>query len=141
MQSNDEATLRRRLADDFIMVHSNGASIDTRDRFIAFLKSGGSTARSQVTTYDTVVRPISTGVVLVTDTLNLRQGAKSRWFTSTSVWRNTSGDWQVVYGHRALIAEGIVETDEILSSYKRISGRYKTSDGREFQLHSRGCGY
>jgi hypothetical protein len=75
MQSRDEATLRRRLADDFIMVHSNGAAIDTRDRFIAFLKSGGgSTPRSQVTRYDTVIRPISSGVVLITETVNLREG-------------------------------------------------------------------
>jgi hypothetical protein len=122
MQSRDEATLRRRLADDFIMVHTNGAAIDTRDRFIAFLKSGGSTPRSQVTRYDTVTRPISPGVVLVTETTNLREGTSSRWFTATSVSRNTSDDWQVVYAHRALIAEGIIETDESLASYTGSAG-------------------
>jgi hypothetical protein len=139
MQSRDEATLRRRLADDFIMVHSNGAAIDTRDRFIAFLKSGGgSTPRSQVTRYDTVIRPISSGVVLITETVNLREGTRSRWFTNTSVWRKVSGDWQVVYGHRAAIAEGIVETDESLSGYGRITGNYETSDGRKFSIAKQG---
>jgi ketosteroid isomerase-like protein len=139
MQSRDEATLRRRLAEDFIMVHTNGAAIDTRDRFLSFLKSGSSTPRSQVTTYDTVVRPISPGVVLMTETANLREGTISRWFTATSVWRNKSGDWQVVYGHRALIAEGIVETDESVAAYNRITGRYKTSDGREISVVKQGA--
>ena len=40
MQSRDEAILRKRLAEDFIMVHGNGGAIDTRDRFIAYIQSG-----------------------------------------------------------------------------------------------------
>src|SRR4051794_27661264 len=88
MQSRHEETLRRRLADDFIMIHGTGA-IDTRDRFIAFLKTGARTPRSEVAIYDTVVRPISSGVALITETVKLREGTRSRWYTATSLWRNT----------------------------------------------------
>ena len=137
MQSVNQAILQKRLANDFIMVHASGA-IDTRDRFIAYLQSGASTPRSQVTSYDRVIRPISAGAFLMTETTNLREGTRSRWFTTTSVWRKTSVEWQAVYGHRALIAEGIVETDESLTRYMRITGRYKTSDGREFSLVKQG---
>ena len=139
IQSRDEETLRRRLADDFIMIHTSGAAIDTRDRFIAFLKGGGRrTPRSPVTRYDTVVRPISSGVALITETANHMEGTLSRWFTATSLWRNTSGNWQVVYAHSALIAEGIVETEESLAGYGRITGDYKTSDGRKFSIAKQG---
>jgi hypothetical protein len=41
VQSSDESTLRKRLADDFIMVHAVGAGIESRESFISFLLNSG----------------------------------------------------------------------------------------------------
>jgi len=133
--SSDESILRKRFAADFIMVHGGTGTIESRDRFISFLQSGGRTPPgSDMTIYDRVIRLISTGIVLMTETLNLRQGGRSRWYTVSSIWRKQSEYWQVVYGQRTLIGEGISPSVESLESYRRIAGHYKTSDGREFSV-------
>src|SRR5215813_11729826 len=98
IQSSDESTLRKRLADDFIMVHGSGGAIETREGFISFLRSGGAGHRgSDLTIYDRVIRLICSGIVLMTATLDIRQGNQSRWYTATSLWRKRSDYWQVVY--------------------------------------------
>ena len=105
------------------MVHTSGAAIALRERFISFLQRGGGTIpTSERTRYDRVIRVISAGVVLMTETMRLRQGSRSRWYTATSVWRNRSDEWQVVYGHNALMSEGTLETPELLKSYEGITG-------------------
>jgi hypothetical protein len=139
LRSRDEPTLRKRLAEDFVMVHTAGAARDTRDRFIhSLIKYGRQGSDVRTTTYDREIRLLSPGLALVLSTEEDRAGDKSRWFTHTSIWRDKSGYWQVIYGHRALIGEGKPQTPESLAGFRSLTGRYKTSDGREFAVSING---
>ena len=107
LRSRDETTLRKRLAEDFVMVHTTGAARDTRDRFIHSLINYGRHGRDvRTTTYDREIRLLSSGLVLVLSTVEERAGDKSRWLTHTSIWRDKSGYWQVIYGHQAFVNRG-----------------------------------
>jgi hypothetical protein len=139
IQTRDEATLRKRLADDFVLVHNTGGSRESREGFIVQVVRGQSSfgaADAQITTYDRSVRLLGTDIVIINETVNLQQGTRSLWRTQGMLWRKRSGIWQQVYHQGTPIGEGIVESAEDRANYTKLAGKYKTSDGRAFSIQA-----
>jgi hypothetical protein len=137
--TRNEATLRKRLANDFTIVHNTGGAIQSREGFIASLIKGEAsyaTDRAQITAYDRSIRFVGADIALINETVNLRQGARSGWRTQGMVWSRRSGTWQQIYHQGTPIGEGILETAEDRANYRRVAGHYKTSDGRTFSIRA-----
>src|SRR5262249_51096777 len=137
--TRDEATLRKRLADDFVIVHNTGGSPESREGFIVLTLRGQASIAvegAKMTRYDRSIRLLGTDIAIINETVNLQQGTRSRWRTDGSVWRRRSGTWQEVYHQGTPIGEGIVETAEDRANYPKLAGQYKTSDGRAFSVRA-----
>src|SRR5581483_3993506 len=139
IQDRNESVLRKRLADDFVLVHNSGGARESREAFIAQTLRGQNPYTVQgvyVTRYDRSVRVVGTDSAIINDNVNLRQGTRSRWVSDGTVWRRRSDTWQAVYHQGTPIGEGIIETAEDRANYPKLAGQYKTSDGRTFSVRA-----
>jgi ketosteroid isomerase-like protein len=98
MVKNDTATLQTLLADDLTYFHSSGL-VDTKNSFIALLKSGDLKYRS-ITTSDVKVRvfgdaAIVTGqAVMISKRVNADEATNKLLFTA--IWAQSGGTWRFV---------------------------------------------
>lgn len=137
--TRNESILRKRLADDFIIVHNTGGAIQSRDGFIASVLTGQASFAAegaQITTYDRSIRLVGTDIALINETVRLQQGTRCRWRTQGMIWRKQSGTWQQIYHQGTPIGEGINDTAEDRAKYSKLAGQYKTSDGRVFTVRA-----
>src|SRR6266496_2324130 len=67
--TRDEATIRKRLADDFTIVHNTGGAIQAREGFIRSVISGQASFAAEAT-YDRSTQLVGTDVALINETLN-----------------------------------------------------------------------
>jgi hypothetical protein len=129
LASRDEHTLRKWLAHDFVVIHGSGAR-ESLAAFILRLLKGQDPFSAGITgKYDIDVKLIGNNGAVLTETVNTQVAGRSRWHTSTSVFRKSSDVWQVIHYQSSPFGEGIVETPEVLASYSRIAGEYRRSDG------------
>jgi hypothetical protein len=137
--TRNEATLRKRLSEDFVIVHNTGGAIQSRDGFIASILSGQASHAAdgaKITAYDRSIRFVGADVALINETVNLQQGTQSRWRMQGALWRKQSGTWQQIYHQGTPIGEGINDTAEDRAKYSRLAGQYKTSDERAFTIRA-----
>jgi hypothetical protein len=139
IQTRDEGMLRKRLADDFVLVHHVGGARESREGFIAQTLRGQNPFAVEgvrITIYDRSIRVVGTDTALINENFNLQQGTRSRWLSDSTLWCRRLDTWQAVYHQGTPIGEGIIETTEDRANYLRLAGQYKTSDGRAFSVHA-----
>jgi len=139
IQTRDEGILRKRLADDFVLVHHVGGARESREGFIAQTLRGQNpfaVEGVQVTTYDRSIRVVGTDTALINENFNLQQGTRSQWLSDATVWRRRSDTWQAVYHQGTPIGEGIIESAEDRAKYPKLAGQYKVSDGRAVSIRA-----
>jgi ketosteroid isomerase-like protein len=130
LQSRDQSALHRLLAPDFVFIHPSSGAREPLALFLARVLNGQTPFSSGlIEKYDVDVKLIGDSGAILTETVNLQNGGRSRWYTFTSIWRKGSDVWQVVQHHSTTIGDGVVETPELLASYNRIAGEYRRSDG------------
>jgi hypothetical protein len=67
--TRDEATLRKRLVDDFVIVHNTGGSPQTREALRG--QASIAVAGTKMTRYDRSIRLVGTDITLINETVNL----------------------------------------------------------------------
>lgn len=100
IQTHDEGMLRKRLADDFVLVHHIGGGRESREGFIAQTLRGQNPFAVEgvrITIYDRSIRVVGTDTALISENSNLQQGTRSRWLADATVWRRRSENWEAVY--------------------------------------------